>query len=780
MRRSWLAPLIMCLPLLMAPGHPNPGVSGGGGLGATVNEPQDTDGDAQPDTIYCADYHPVGAPDGILTMQDVQACYDALTDTNSKTLFILPGTYAAGTTAQVLGFLEIAGDTNFWVQCFPGAVLQGIGVDGADKDISIAHISSSSKGMVFGCDWDGQAGATYTSLAETFLFKMGIFVLDSDDITIESNIVHDTQSIGIFINGGDRNKVLRNHVYYVGGYNDTAVSPATNAGIEVFTDADATIARDNEIAFNNIEYVGSVGYTSRKTSATDTLTGTKVYNNTFHRTKSPAIRLGGELNSHYYKNTMKATAGCVSYDETGGNPTDFFPTDVRATANVLFEDSDCQGPQGSSSFAFDITRFQTNNRFINVRIDGAMGGGWNLEQRQRGLLIEGGHTKNSVGNGMQEVAVAGALPDESRTIRNHLIDGVDSDEMAHPLFLGVMTELAAQTYCTDGASPCACSTDREGEWLVTNNAGSATDVTFMGGTGTVMNRAICTAGVWVDKVTNSLTAGNPIAMSMLGADLVIDNVTLNHFPNSAIALATTALTNRTNIKAKAIGDRWGFLGEIDEAAANALNCGSNPWMEGRWAIITNASGSTDCTVSSGTGATVNYCFCSSGVVDVWTDALEASLFTTARHGLSLPAMTGDGITIDMDCTDIDSDGSCINIPASTTATNGKIKFAARFRTTASAGIRTNYGLTVTALGAGWVAEGICSNIENAACINNNDFIVADYKVAAAPTTTYCDGVASQALGSTWQRTDNAGSADQFYVCEDADGAGGGAAAWDLK
>jgi parallel beta-helix repeat protein len=741
----------------------------GGGLSITTNEAQDTDGDGDADTIYVADFD----GDGTLEMEDdIGAAYAALTDVTGRSLFILPGSYAVDADAAGSdGWLEINGDTNVLVECFPGAVLNGNGIAAPDEDLAVLFIEDSDRVTLRGCEIDGGTDTTYTTSGLTNVFRMGVRVRNSTYVTIENNYIHDVQSVGIFFNGTSNSRARKNRVEYVGGYGDSFGT--TNAGIEVFTDSGATSAIGNEIVENTVSFGGSTCWTQRKTTATDIIADTQVTGNKFTRCKTTGIREGGTLNSRYTNNTVLQSPACVTFDETGGVPTGYYPTDVRASSGLIFEGLKCLGTTGNS-VGIDVTRFSTNLRFVDTILDGISGTGWSIEQRHRGLLIQGGSTKNVAGSAFQEITVAGTTAEESTTIRNHEIEGVDSDEIGGPNFLGIYTEATAgAAYCTDGASPCACSTDREGQWLVVTDASSNSDVTFLAGTGTVVNRAICTSAVWTEKATNTLTAGNSTAMAMLGANLVLDGIKLNHFPGSAISLATTALSPKTKLRNLTIvGDRWGFLGELTEAAANALNCGSEPAMEGKWAIITDASGATDCTVGSGTGATPNVCLCSSGVVDTWTD--EGGGFqATARHGISLPAMTGDGITIsNVECSELDSAGACINIPTATTATSGNINdITTTFRTSSITSLRTDYGIDITALGTGWTVNNVrCRNTDNVPCIDDG-FVIADYVGSGAPTAELCD--VAQEVGSTWRQTD-AGDDAVLHCCEDA----AGTPAWD--
>jgi hypothetical protein len=745
-----------------------PDVFGGAGAGVSApNEPQDTDNDGSFDVIYCSDYD----GDGTLDMQDVQACYDALTDVSGRYLGILTGTFAPGTTTNTNAYFEIVGDTNVRIECFPGAILTNHGIAAPDLNLSLIWIDDSTHVRIKGCELDGGVGASYTSLGATNIFRMGIYVHDSTDVVADDVYLHDIQSIGFFLNGTTNSGLIHSRVSRVGGYADTAVSPATNAAVEVFTDGDATSATGNFFRGNVIEYGGSIGFTERKTTATDTLRDTVFESNTIKRMDGPAIRAGGTVNSRYLSNTLIATAGCLTFDETGGVPTGYYPTDVRGSAGLLFQGNKCLGSLGTSTFAFDLTRFQKHDHYYDNECVSPQGGCWNVEQRRMGTVIKGGSVVNSVGSAFQGVAVAGTTPEEWTEYNGITITGVDADPLAHPLFLGIFNEAGADDFCTDAASPCACSPDLEGYWLVTTNASSATDVSFLGTTGDFVNRAICTSSVWTDKVTNSITAGNATAMAMVGTNERFKNLIISSFPGSAISLSGTALTAQTVFENIEIhGDRWGYVGELAEATAagTAYDCGDNPDMEGKWAIITDASGATDCTVSASAGATANRCYCvSTDAEDVWTDE-GGTIQATTRHGISLPAMTGAcPVFKDINCVDLGENGNCINIPASTTCTGMRINdVVASYRIEAAASVpdtdRTNHALAVVALGTGGVADGVrCNNTDNVACIDDG-FLVADHIGTGAPTAELCDS--TQEVGSTWRRTD--GSEDETLgYCE---------------
>ena len=133
-------------------------------------------------------------------------------------------------------------------------------------------------------------------------------------------------------------------------------------------------------------------------------------------------------------------------------------------------------------------------------------------------------------------------------------------------------------------------------------------------------------------------------------------------------------------------------------------------------------------------------------------------------------MTGIGPTISqVECQDLDIDAACLNIPASTTAVDGRITdLQTRYRSTAQASSsKTNYGLAVTAVGAGWIADGVrCANTENASCVDdagaaNNGTMITDQVGTGAPPAELCDHARER--GSRWVRTDG-GNDQTVYDC----------------
>lgn len=741
----------------------------GGPLAAFLraNVALDTDGDGNPDTAYVSDWD----GDGTLDMQDLDAVDAVLTDTGPKVIHVLAGTYAPGTSANTYGLWEITGASNLRIECAPGAVLTGPGIAAPDVSRAVLYIAGSSNIRIRGCEIDGGLAASYTSAGLTNTLRLGVEIEGgSSDVVGEGLYIHDVMKMAWYVRNASDVTLRNSRIIRTGGYGDAAAS--VNASIYYYTVSTSPTTDRGRVENNEVAFTGSNAICARRAAGGNMLRDLVVSGNTIRRTKAYAVNLGGTKNARVTGNQFVAVAGALSVDQTAGDPTAYAPADDRANVGILFAENHVAGTVGAPAVA--LREYQANTTIRDNTFSGLGGNAVYWENPQRHLVIDG--VVATVGeNGITaivEIGASGAKPDEAVTLRNVRISALDSDSTEHPLYLGSMTEASAASL--------TCNQDLEGYWLTTTNASSTTDVTFASGTGAFLNRATCTSSAWVDRVTAATNAGNTFGINIVGGKrMVIDGVWIAGTSAEGIRVSGTDVSGSRISNLFLDGQHWGFLGELTEAQANALNCGSTSDLWGRWAIITNASSASDCDTSGTTGATANRCYCEPGAsVDVWTDNTQNS-----RSALLFDAaLTGSGPTIsNVECIDWGITGDCIRFTTASTAANGSISnvIASHSATAEASGNKAEYAVNFAepASGwAGWSVENVRSlNLQNVTPIDNGSTanaigVVSALSYAGAPAAELCDNATE--VGSTHRRTDG-GATDTFSICVNTS-----APAWD--
>src|SRR4030095_1735186 len=361
---------------------------------------------------------------GGLTMQDVQGCYDALTDTNSRHLHLLPGTYLPGTVpGGNFGALTIDGDTGVKITCEPGAVMTTYNNSETDSDTSVIYVHNSTDVKIMGCELDGRVPATYT--APTNVFRMGMRIDTNNRVQITGHYIHHTMHAARYNTGSDHIAVNDTFISRVGGYGGTG---NTAPCVYFYTDPNSQLLEDFSISNNRCEYAGQ-GIATRRSSAGERITNGVIAHNQIKRTLHAGMFIGGADNLLIDGNVMTQVDRGIFFDQTT-IPAAYWANQAEVTKDVRSSNNRVMGVINNSTGGYMLGRYQTGLVFENNDAIGYGFAGVILEYPQRGLIIGGTNTMAISGNSsygfIEQNIQSGASAGERATGSGFVIPDLDS------------------------------------------------------------------------------------------------------------------------------------------------------------------------------------------------------------------------------------------------------------------------------------------------------------------------------------------------------------------
>ena len=412
--------------------------------GAGVNVPTDTDGDGFPDFVVVrGDYN----GDGSTQTDDVQAAVDALTDPESRHVFVDAGQFLAptsGLTEAASGdlldydsLITLPSNTTLECSAWGRAVLHGIRFDDLGdpdngQDVSFSVVGGDNSGgtgnsniRILGCEIDGGLSQSYTSDDGLGTFvansnRMGVRLHDCVDCEVSGNFVHDNFHSGIYFRGNsDRMRVLDNLLEDGGGYHDNAAIADRQQGqmrIYGFIEPGATADMEDIVIRGNVLRRNPAGIKLRVGDATATgrFKRATISGNIIEDALNTCVAIGGS------EDTAVLTNRCIRTDsirtETSTAFGDF-QSNLRVTisGNVITDaQSETNDAQG-----IEVTSFHEDVLVQRNLVDGTESNCATFGEDVRGLDVSGTF-RNC---GAQGIEWSADNPLDVGTLHDFVVDG---------------------------------------------------------------------------------------------------------------------------------------------------------------------------------------------------------------------------------------------------------------------------------------------------------------------------------------------------------------------
>jgi parallel beta-helix repeat protein len=526
------------------------------GCGAPANQSWDSDHDGIGDSMCVYDFD----GDTALEIDDIQDAVASLTAAPRKFVTVLAGNYLASAnpsarSGRAYGLLELPSDTV--LTCRTGAALRGPQSVAATSNYAVVsnadHTAGNRNITISGCEIDGGALDAFTESPGGYMIRMGVYLRRTTDSLIENNFVHHTYHTGLYTSNSTRDVFRNNRIEDAGGYGNqsSGVRPRYPC-IYAYSFGGSAVV-DFVAEDNDMHRCAADGLNTRAETAD--APGDVIRN----------LRWTGNR----IEDTGNSTDVGGSYRAVGS-----VCMGIRGVDGAVIADNTCVSSGPVYLYPASAYRSQGNEDANNdVSI-----------QRQ---VIEDADSIAGVWIGpyvdgltMTDVTVSGTRDDEGRAMDLSCF-------VINPPFRGA-------TFTGLDLSDCGRIGFEEGNQAGTGAAPdeviTISDVQIDGAGLFSPSSTVQRPGMWFRGPHNDLVIDRASVLGTTGPGIQFDG-RLQH-----VALRDLSID----------GVEHGWLGSFAESGAP--DCDDS--NRNHWISTTNASASTDCNFSGGTGAASARCFCS--------------------------------------------------------------------------------------------------------------------------------------------------------------------------